>query len=118
MLELQVQIEADHVLAVARGSFKMKDLESQLAGLIQRTLKAGQSRILIDALQVTPPETTFQRHLLGVKFAELLGDSLRVAILFPQAQITHFTEEAAQSHGAQLLVTGDREQAVAWLRKS
>ncbi|MFA7332520.1 MAG: hypothetical protein WC326_15740 [Candidatus Delongbacteria bacterium] len=118
MLDLQFQNETDHLLAVARGPFKMKDFEPQLAALVTRARQAGHSRILIDALQVTPPETTFQRHLLGVKFAEQLGDALRVAILFPQAQITRFTEEAAQSHGAQLLVTGDRDQAEAWLRRA
>lgn len=117
MLELQFQTESNILLAVAKGTLKLKELDADLERLCRHAEREGLGRILIDALQVKAPETPFQRHLLGARLAERLGDSLRVAILFPPGQITGFTEEGAAQHGASLLVTGEREKALAWLRE-
>lgn len=73
------------------------------------------SRILVDALQLPPPEDSYTRFQVGLAIAELLPHPLRTAALYPREFTTYFAETTAYNRGAVFRIFSERNSAMEWL---
>jgi hypothetical protein len=64
---------------------------------------------------MSAPASEFDRYLAGKAIAEILGPPFKLAILYPAELINKFVEDTAVGRGADLLVSGDRREALQWL---
>ena len=114
-LEVSFQDESRYLLVTARGKFETLAISEALRQIRAKAQQTQHSRILIDAYNLSLPETDFDRFLVGQLFAEQLPVPLKVAVVYKQEWITKFTENTAVNRGATLFVCGDKAEALRWL---
>ena len=107
----------DYLRVTPRLGFEADAIKEALIQVRERASSAGLTRILVDARPIKPPESEFERYLVGKLISEHLGQPFRVAVLYPPEWINKFMEDTAVGRGASLLVCSDESEALQWLRE-
>jgi hypothetical protein len=83
--------------------------------VIEEIKKYNQSRVLVNLMEMLPPDLPFTRFTTGKDMAQVWGSSLKVAGVWKQEFITRFAENVAANRGTKLRAFTDEGQALQWL---
>lgn len=114
-LELTFQLERDHLSVTVVGEADPDRFREAMATIAEEARKAGQTRLLVDALGLGAPKREFHRYLAGEYMAEYLQPPIRAGIVYPREFFNRFGETTAVNRGACLKVYGTVGEALAWL---
>jgi len=114
---LTIEPRAGYLFVQVVGGWSLEAVRRSIREVAQAAAEHERQRVLIDARSLPEPAKEFDRFLVGESMAEAWNEPiyLKVAIVYPEAFITKFTEDVAVNRGASLLVVSDIEQALAWL---
>ena len=98
-----------------RGKWTEESARRVIEEIKSEAEKYNQSRVLLDLMEILPPDIPFTRFKTGIYIAQVWGSSLKVATVARQEFITRFTENVAANRGAKLKAFTDEEQALQWL---
>ena len=110
-------VKDDYLRVTLAGSFPTTDARELLLTIRSTAEQSARTRLLLDALGMTPPRVEFHRYVLGELVAELFRSKYRIAFIYRPELINKFAETVANNRGAQVLVTGSEVEALEWLMR-
>jgi len=121
--EVKVEIKDDYLLAVASGTFGVKEYRELLVDILFQCIENSKSKLLFDVRTFKGNLSTFQRFTLATYFATLSRQhpetaAIQVAVVGhpPLIDPNRFGETVAKNHGVNIKVTTDIDEAVEWLQ--
>src|SRR4030095_6920168 len=105
-----------------RGSYLLVEITERLkitAAIFQDIVDACRSqklnKVLVDLRMVQTGLSIFDRYKAGIYIATIIGPRIKVAVVAPDALITHVAENVAVNRYGKLKVYVELEQALDWL---
>jgi hypothetical protein len=114
-LHIEIQEVDRYVVVQVAGAFSLENGKKLIDILESESKKRGHDLFLVDALRTGPPAQDMDRFYLGEYAAIKWRRGLKVAAVYPQKLINKFFENVAVNRGANVIVVGDRNQALKWL---
>lgn len=109
----------DYLYMKMEGDYNEQDAFSYPTIGLAECDKYGYKKLMVNALHMGNASTTaIEKFFLGRRMAEVFGARLKVAILWNPEDIDKMAEMTANFKGADVLITGDEEEAMAWLEKN
>lgn len=93
----------------------VENAEPLLVEIAARTREHGDSRLLVNLLDVVGTFGPQEHQAIGYLAVQYLGHLEKVASLVPEDKITRISEAAARAQGMQLRVFTNFTDAVSWL---
>lgn len=98
------------------GDYDYDDLHLAVKLMKDACLDREREKAIIDLLAVEGNMPDFDRHSLGIRFAEVWGPRMKAAGLAPPPKVNHFLENTAVNRQARLKVFFTEATALEWLR--
>lgn len=100
------------------GEYSYEDAISYLSLMLEECEKVNKDKLLINMLEIKGADiSAVDRFLLGEKIAEIIRKRIKIALAFPEENITKLFETVASNRGADIGVFGNLENAIIWLLK-
>jgi hypothetical protein len=115
--QVSFDVKDDYLRVTVAGSFPATDMKDFLLTIRKKAEQCARTRLLLDALGMTPPRVEFHRYVLGELVAELFRSKYRIAFIYRPELINKFAETVANNRGAQVLATGSEVEALEWLMR-
>lgn len=117
MLKLHVeQIEhPDFLEIVCSGDHVLEDWEELIHLIDQKWQRGDKKAVLVDTLNLSFSIENMTRYHIGLRVAEKLGPTAKIAALAPPEHLNFFWETVAHNRGANVRAASDRDALVAWL---
>ena len=115
-LQIVFTFQDDLLVFQVTGEWSLEGGRALIDRIAMESEAGGCRRALVDALEIEVAGRVleYERYVMGGYILSRLA-GIRLAVLFPDDQITKFTEGVVRGAGAPLLVTSDRAEAMAWL---
>jgi hypothetical protein len=113
-ISIEFGSENKHLCVRCKGRLEIGRVHELLAMVKDEAVRSGVQFILINAVEVPPPNNTYDRYELGVKIAAIFKHLFKIAIIFPKEHTTKFAENVAVNRGAKVLVTSSETEAKDW----
>lgn len=114
-IQATYQDRGEYLFASIRGQWTETSARRVIEEIKSEADKYNQSRVLVDLMDILPPDLPYTRFTTGIYAAQVWGSSLKVATVTRQEFITRFAENAAVNRGAKLRGFTDEKQALQWL---
>jgi hypothetical protein len=98
------------------GRYDFDDFHLAVKLMKDACVERGRTKAIIDLLKVEGNMPDFDRHSLGIRFAEVWGPRMKAAGLAPPQKVNHFLENTAVNRQARLKVFFAEAPALEWLR--
>lgn len=117
MIKLCVELteHLDYLEFVCSGDHVPEDWEELIRLTYSECQRTGQTRVLIDGMQLNSTLDNMTRYRVGLLVAELFGPECKVAALMPQEHINYFWETVAHNRGSKVKTASDHASLIAWL---
>ena len=124
LLRVEIEQKADYLEFIITGVQNNIQISEPLETVLNSCKLAGLNRALVDYRDLTGgdkenPEVEYAQGVgqLYQKYLAAGGPPLRVAVVGKEEMIEAWkqSEEIVQGYGLEILVTGDYEEAIAWL---
>lgn len=115
---MRIAVEAhDGYLAFRiTGAYDYDDFHLAVQLMKDVCVELEREKAIIDLLEVEGNMPDFDRHALGIRFAEVWGARMKAAGLAPPQKVNHFLENTAVNRQARLKVFFSEAPALEWLR--
>lgn len=116
-----VEIQADYVVSRCGGTYGREAFRRFLREAVAACARENRKRLLLDVREVSGYLSTMDRYDLALDLVNELGKAalptLRVVFAVAPSMIDpeRFGEKVARNRGANVRVTVDREEGLAWL---
>ena len=97
------------------GDITLENGKQMNESVATESAKRGLDLVLMDMVQALPLKRDTDRFLLGEHTVSVLRPGLKIASVLPQQVINKVHENTIVNRGGETLITGDKEQAIAWL---
>ena len=104
-----------HLAVTCKGEWTHESVIALVESIVEMAASSGNTRILVDWLEVSAPHSEFDRFQGGALVAELIGPLRKLAVIYRNELINKFAENAAVNRGANMLVCSTRDEALKWL---
>jgi len=116
-LNLSFEESDGHLIVRVSGEWIPDSVKLGIKDVAHAAQQRGFTRVLVDAQNLSAPQTGFYRFLAGEEAARRWR-GLKVAILYPEELINKFAEDTAVNRGAVVMVLSDLDDALRWLMGS
>ena len=117
-MQLQYRMEdgEGYLIAKVTGEWTLDAVQELIDALAEDCKARHCNTLLVDCLdvQIEGRVLEFERFVVGRRVGSKLRE-IKLAALFPPHQINKFAESIAIADGADLFVTGERDEAIRWL---
>jgi len=114
-MELSFKIEDDYLYAHVCGQWEIDTTQKALIEIQAKATEAKLTRILIDCLELSPPQSEMARYSAGETIATIFGPPYKVVVVIKAEIINKFAENVAINRGANFLVVDDLAVGLEWL---
>ena len=114
-MQATYQDMGEYLFVSIRGKWTVTSARRAIEEIKSEAEKYDQSRVLLNLMELLPPDLPYTRFTTGKDIAQVWGSSLKVAAVARQEFITRFAENVAVNRGAKFKVFADEKQALQWL---
>lgn len=98
------------------GTYDFDDFYLAVSVMQEACVERGREKALIDLLAVEGNMPDFDRHSIGIRYAEVWGPRMKAAGVAPAPKVNHFMENTAVNRQGRLKVFFSEAPALEWLR--
>ena len=114
-IQATFQDKGEYLFVSLRGQWTETSARRVIEEIKSEADKYNRSRVLVNLMELLPPDLPFTRFTTGKYMAEVWASSLKVAAVWKQELLTQFAENAAVNRGVKLKAFTDEQQALQWL---
>ena len=108
--------EFDNYLFVkVRGRWELDEIKALADSVRRHADQKGQTRILVDMLEVKGRAPEMDRFRIGEHVAALFPGQFKLAVSYRGEWINKFAENVAVNRGARMLIVDNTDAALQWL---
>jgi hypothetical protein len=115
-ISIEVEEHAGYLAFRLTGGYDFDDFHLAVKLMRDACVERAREKAVIDLLKVEGNIPDFDRHSLGIRFAEVWGSRMKAAGLAPPQKVNHFLENTAVNRQARLKVFFAEAPALEWLR--
>ena len=111
-----IEIKESYLYFTVSGEYNFTDFMNYLKIVKHECEKAKIYRVIFDALNVTKTDiSVMDRYFLGEKIAKIMRSKIKLAVVWPEKDISKFAETVALNRGGNIYVIGEIESAIEWI---
>ena len=104
-----------YLLARIKGEWTQPAMKKTIERIVETARQRKQTRVLVDARELSPPTSAFDRFVAGQQIAAQFHSPKRIAVVYPAQFTDSFAENTAVNRGANMIVLADFGEAEKWL---
>lgn len=106
----------DHLYIILSGEYDMDDFKAYPKVVHDICESEKIYKVLVHALDIKRSNVpTMDRFFIGEEAAKVLGQKIKIAVVWPENDIDKMAETVAVNRGGRMLVTGNVAMAEKWL---
>lgn len=114
-IELSYRQDPNYIIVKVSGKWTANDAMRAIEEMHDEAVRRGLTRLLVDALGLSKPDTEMTRFFTGEHWAKLVGYRFRSAVLARPEVYNGFAEVVALNRSSDIKVFFDEEKALDWL---
>ena len=115
-IQLEFKSKSDYLYLTINGEYNKEDFILLPAIVAEESKKENIRKVLINALELNGTDVPIMdRFFIGEETAKVIGNRIKVAVIWPEKDITKFAETVAINRGGFLYVFGNISEGEEWL---